>query len=51
MSLKNLWRSPWGYAISAAITLLAPRFSRFWRQRRTIDRLDALQNKKIAREQ
>lgn len=42
---------PWGYAISAAITLLAPRFSRFWRQRRTIDRLDALQNKKIAREQ
>ena len=28
---------PWGYAISAAITLFAPVFSGFWRQKRGID--------------
>ncbi len=39
---------PWGYAISAAITLVAPFFSRFWRERRTIARLEAMENKMMS---
>ncbi len=37
---------PWGYGISAAITLFAPHFSKFWRERRSADRLAAMENKK-----
>ena len=39
---------PWGYAISAAITLIAPYFSKFWRKKRSIDRLEAMANKKTS---
>ena len=37
---------PWGYGISALITLVAPYFSGFWRQRRSADVLEAMANKK-----
>lgn len=37
---------PWGYAISALITLIAPFFSRFWREPRNAIRLDKIQNTK-----
>ena len=35
---------PWGYAISALITLFAPVFSKFWRERRSIVRLEEMEN-------